>query len=70
MYICEFFEKFRIMKMELSRTEEKLIHEETSAGICKHSMEARNQVGIGLSYRPTRQRRLAELIPWNRFLSS
>jgi hypothetical protein len=48
MYICEFFEKFRIMKMELSRTQEELIHGETSAGIFKHSMGARNQVGIGV----------------------
>jgi hypothetical protein len=24
--------------------------------------------GIGLSYRPARPRRLAELVPWNRFL--
>ena len=31
-------------------------------------MEARNRVGIGFSYRPTRLHRLAELIPWNRFL--
>ncbi len=33
-------------------------------------MGARNQVGIGLSYRPTRPDRLAEFIPWNRFLGS
>jgi hypothetical protein len=26
---------------------------------------ARNRVGIGLSYRPARLRRLAKLIPWN-----
>jgi hypothetical protein len=31
---------------------------------------ARNRVGIGLSYRPARLHRLAELIPWNRFLGS
>jgi hypothetical protein len=30
----------------------------------------RNRVGIGLSYRPARLHRLAELIPWNRFLGS
>ncbi len=30
----------------------------------------RNRVGIGLSYRPDRLRRLAELLPWNRFLGS
>jgi hypothetical protein len=33
-------------------------------------MGARNRVGIGLSYRPARLHRLAELIPWNRFLGS
>jgi hypothetical protein len=33
-----------------------------SAGIFKQSMGARNRVGIGLSYRPTRLHRLAELI--------
>jgi hypothetical protein len=32
--------------------------------------EARNRVGIGLSYRPARLHRLAESIPRNRFLSS
>jgi hypothetical protein len=31
---------------------------------------ARNRVGIGLSYRPARLHRLAEFIPWNRFLVS
>jgi hypothetical protein len=30
-------------------------------------MGARNRGGIGLSYRPARLRRLAELIPWNQF---
>jgi hypothetical protein len=43
---------------------------ETSAGIFKQSMGARNQVGIGLSYRPSRLHSLAELVPWNRFLGS
>jgi hypothetical protein len=33
-------------------------------------MGARNQVGIGLSYRPAKLHRLAEFIPWNRFLGS
>ncbi len=33
-------------------------------------MGARNQVGIGLSYRFARLRRIAELIPWNWFLGS
>jgi hypothetical protein len=31
---------------------------------------ARNRAGIGLSYRPTRLHRLAEFVPWNRFLGS
>jgi hypothetical protein len=44
--------------------------QETGAGIFKQSMEARNQGGIGLSYRPARLHRLAEFIPWNRFLGS
>ncbi len=33
-------------------------------------MGVRNQVGIGLSYRPARLHRPAESIPWNRFLGS
>jgi hypothetical protein len=40
------------------------------AGIFKQSMGARKRVGIRLSYRPARLHRLAELIPWNRFLGS
>jgi hypothetical protein len=40
------------------------------AGIFKPSMGARNRVGIELSYRPARLHRLAEFIPWNRFLGS
>jgi hypothetical protein len=39
-------------------------------GILEQSMGARNRVGIGLSYRPARLHRLAEFIPWNRFLGS
>jgi hypothetical protein len=31
---------------------------------------ARNREGMGLSYRPARLHRLAEFIPWNRFLGS
>ncbi len=42
----------------------------TGAGIFKQSMGARNRVGYGLSYRPSSLQRLAELIPWNRFLGS
>jgi hypothetical protein len=33
-------------------------------------MGARNQVGIGFSYRPARLHRLAESLPWDRFLGS
>jgi hypothetical protein len=43
------------------------------AGILEQSMGARqcrHRVGIGLSYRPARLHRLAEFIPWNRFLGS
>jgi hypothetical protein len=40
------------------------------AGIFKKSMGARHREGIGLSYRPARLHRLAEFIPWNRFLGS
>jgi hypothetical protein len=41
------------------------------AGIFKQSMRDRNRAGIGLSYRPVRlKNRLAELIPWNRFLGT
>jgi hypothetical protein len=35
-----------------------------------NNLWARNRVGIGLSYRHTRLHRLAEFIPWNRFLGS
>ncbi len=41
-----------------------------SAGIFKEFIGARNRVGIGLSYRPARIHRLAELILWNQFLGS
>ncbi len=40
------------------------------AGIFKQSKGARNQVGIGLLYRPARLHMLAEFIPWNPFLGS
>jgi hypothetical protein len=40
------------------------------AGIFTESMGARNQGGIGLSYRPARLHRLAEFIPCYRFLGS
>ncbi len=42
----------------------------SGAGIFKQSMGAKNRLRIGLSYRPPRVYRLAELIPWNRFLGS
>jgi hypothetical protein len=38
------------------------------AGILGLSMGARNRVGVGLSYLPAELNRLAETIPWNRFL--
>ncbi len=44
--------------------------EHSRAGSFKKSMGARHRVGIGLSYRPARLHRLAELTPWNRFLGS
>jgi hypothetical protein len=40
------------------------------AGIYNQSMVARKLVGTGLSYRPARRHRLAELVPWNRILGS
>jgi hypothetical protein len=40
----------------------------TGAGIFKQLLEARNQVGIGLWFRPARLHSLAELASWNRFL--
>ncbi len=40
------------------------------AGIFKKSMGARHRVRIGLSYRPARLHRLAELMPRHRFLGS
>jgi hypothetical protein len=46
------------------------MHCECRAGIFKKSMGARQRVGIGISYRPARLHRLAELMPWNRFLGS
>jgi hypothetical protein len=33
-------------------------------------MGARNRIGTGLSYWSARLQRLAELIPWNRFIGS
>jgi hypothetical protein len=39
-------------------------------GIFKESKGARNCGGRGLSYQPARLHRLAESIPWNRFLGS
>ncbi len=41
-----------------------------NAGIINNLMGARNRVGIELSYRPAWLHRLAEFIPWNRFLGS
>ncbi len=41
-----------------------------SAAILEQYIWTRNQVVIGLSYRPASLHRLAESIPWNRFLGS
>jgi hypothetical protein len=40
------------------------------AGILEQSVGAWNRLGIGWSYRSARLYRLAESIPWNRFLGS
>jgi hypothetical protein len=40
------------------------------AGTLEQSLMARNRIGLGLSYRPARLHRLAESIPWNRFLGT
>jgi hypothetical protein len=50
--------------------DKKVPHRNACAGIFKQSMGARNRVGIGLSYRTARLNRMAELVPWNRFLGS
>ncbi len=42
----------------------------SSAGIFKQPIGTRNRVGISLSYRPARLRRLAALVSCNRFLVS
>jgi hypothetical protein len=47
----------------------RIIHS-NRAGIFKKSMGARHRLGIGLSYRTARLHRLAELMPWHRFLGS
>jgi hypothetical protein len=39
------------------------------AGIFIQFVGAGNRVGIGLSYWPVRLHRLAEMIPWYRFLA-
>jgi hypothetical protein len=38
--------------------------------LCRNFMGTRNRVGIGLSDRPAGQHKLAESIPWDRFLGS
>ncbi len=67
----------RIGKNGMVRTVKQEVQDENGnskqasrAGIFKKSMGARHRVGIGLSYRPARLHGLAELMPWNRFLSS
>jgi hypothetical protein len=54
-------------KLELRHTPILVLY---SAGNFKQSIGDKNRVGIGLPYRPARLHRPAELIPWNRFLSS
>ena len=55
-----------------SQTRKKLLNKENfltrCAGILVQSMEARNQVGIGFSFRPARLHWLTESINWNQFL--
>ncbi len=43
-------------------------NKEYCAGIFTQSMVARNGVWLGLSYRPGRLHKLAELVPWNRIV--
>jgi hypothetical protein len=43
---------------------------DSCAGIFKQSMGDSNRVGIWLLYQPAWLHRVAELIPWNRFLGS
>jgi hypothetical protein len=43
---------------------------ETELEFLNNLWGARNRVGIGISYRPARLHRLAEYVPWNRFLDS
>jgi hypothetical protein len=54
----------------LNMPEESILGLLRCAGILEQSVGARNRVGIWLSYRPARLHRMAELIPWNRFLGS
>jgi hypothetical protein len=53
-----------------SSTTNRVSYRAVSAGIFNQSMGARNRVGVGLSYQPARLHRLAEFIPWSRFLGS
>jgi hypothetical protein len=53
-----------------TKTHQQLTEISFMCWIFKQCMEARNRVGIGLSYRPARLHSLAELVPWNRFLGS
>jgi hypothetical protein len=62
--------QIRYKKLGLFAWGFRLQEKEYRAGIFKQSMGARNRVRIGVSYRPGRLHRLAEFIPWNRFLSS
>ncbi len=62
--------KSAVFVVTLTSTHTLILHKHLScsAGIFEQSMGARNQVGIGFSYRPAKLHRLPEWIPWNRFL--
>jgi hypothetical protein len=63
-------EQLQTILEENGVNEDTIVNTFIRAGIFKKSMGARHRVGIGLSYRPARLHRLAELMPWNRFLGS
>jgi hypothetical protein len=69
-------EQFSFLPERLARTPQQIQTQiiphqvKYRAGIFQQSIGARKRVGIGLSYRPVRLHRLAEFVPWNRFLGS
>jgi hypothetical protein len=58
------------MSKRLDLVTDEILKKLFCTGILNKSTGARNLVGVGLSYRPARLHRLAELIPLNRFLGS